>query len=45
MGFRVGKLGKFAQSCNKYNKSKLSEGHVDDVHFSDKVCSSAHNYG
>ena len=42
-GFRVGKLGKFAHSCNK---GKLSEDHVNDndVHSSDKVCSSAHNY-
>ena len=37
-------LGKFAHSGNK---GKLSEGHVNDndVHSSDKMCSSAHNYG
>ena len=28
-------LGKFTQSYNKYNKGKLSQGHVDDVHSSD----------
>ena len=45
-GFRVDKLGKFAQSRNKL-EGKLREGQVNDndVHSSDKVCSSTHNYG
>ena len=37
-------LGKFAYSCKKF---KLREGHVNDnaVHSSDRIWSSAHNYG
>ena len=45
VGFRVGKLGNY-MFVHSRNKGKLSEGHVNDndVHSSDKVCSSAHNY-
>ena len=40
--FRVGKLDMIAHS---HSKGKLHEGHDNDVHSSNNVCSSAHNCG